>query len=127
MECRCPSCTSSLVKKKGHIHNGKHAFGLFGVEYGSCPAWLHFIMLSIDSAVVIGLILKSSLGWWLGVALFVQQVICQTHWLYQSGWLDTPFQLQIPVPLLCLTALIALVFKRNKFVKLRDGENEIGI
>lgn len=104
-----------------------HAFGLFGVEYGSCPAWLHFIMLSIDSAVVIGLISKSSWGWRLSVALFIQQVVCQTYWLYQSGWLGTPFQLQIPVPLLCLAALIILIFNRNKFVQLQNGKNEVGI
>ena len=23
MECKCPSCSSALVKKNGHIHNGK--------------------------------------------------------------------------------------------------------
>jgi hypothetical protein len=104
-----------------------HAFGLFGIEYCSCPAWLHFIMLSIDSAVVVGLISKSSWGWWLGVVLFVQQVIFQTYSLYQSGWLETPFRLQIPVPLLCLAALIVLLFNRNKFVQSRDGKNEVGI
>ena len=26
MECRCPSCTSSVVKKNGHIHNGKQNY-----------------------------------------------------------------------------------------------------
>src|SRR5690348_8705874 len=26
MECKCPSCTSSLVKKNGHIHNGKQNY-----------------------------------------------------------------------------------------------------
>jgi hypothetical protein len=104
-----------------------HAFGLFGIEYGSCPAWLHLIMLSIDSAVVIGLILKSSWGWRLGVVLFVQQVICQTYWLHQSGWLHTSLRLQLPVPSLCLAALIILLFNKNKFVQLRDGKSEVEI
>ena len=26
MECKCPSCTSTLVKKNGHIHNGKQKY-----------------------------------------------------------------------------------------------------
>jgi transposase-like protein len=26
MECKCPSCSSSLVKKNGHIHNGKQKY-----------------------------------------------------------------------------------------------------
>jgi hypothetical protein len=26
MECKCPSCTSALVKKNGHIHNGKQKY-----------------------------------------------------------------------------------------------------
>ncbi len=26
MECKCPSCTSSLIKKNGHIHNGKQNY-----------------------------------------------------------------------------------------------------
>jgi hypothetical protein len=26
MECKCPSCTSPLVKKNGHIHNGKQNY-----------------------------------------------------------------------------------------------------
>lgn len=26
MECKCPSCSSSLVKKNGHIHNGKQNY-----------------------------------------------------------------------------------------------------
>ena len=26
MECKCPSCTSVLVKKNGHIHNGKQKY-----------------------------------------------------------------------------------------------------
>jgi transposase-like protein len=26
MECKCPSCTSILVKKNGHIHNGKQKY-----------------------------------------------------------------------------------------------------
>ena len=26
MECKCPSCSSTLVKKNGHIHNGKQKF-----------------------------------------------------------------------------------------------------
>ena len=27
MECKCPACTSGLVKKNGHIHNGKQKYG----------------------------------------------------------------------------------------------------
>jgi hypothetical protein len=104
-----------------------HAFALFGIEYGSGPAWLHFIMLSIDSAVVVGLISKFSWGWWLGVVLFVQQVICQTYWLYQSGWLATPFHLQIPVPPLCLTALIILLLNKSKFIRLQSRKNEASV
>jgi DNA-directed RNA polymerase subunit RPC12/RpoP len=26
MECKCPSCSSALVKKNGHIHNGKQKY-----------------------------------------------------------------------------------------------------
>src|SRR5262245_13920244 len=26
MECKCPSCTSNLIKKNGHIHNGKQKY-----------------------------------------------------------------------------------------------------
>ena len=26
MECKCPSCQSTLIKKNGHIHNGKQNF-----------------------------------------------------------------------------------------------------
>jgi DNA-directed RNA polymerase subunit RPC12/RpoP len=26
MECKCPSCSSALVKKNGHIHNGKQNY-----------------------------------------------------------------------------------------------------
>ena len=26
MECKCPSCSSSLIKKNGHIHNGKQNY-----------------------------------------------------------------------------------------------------
>ena len=26
MECKCPSCSSTLVKKNGHIHNGKQKY-----------------------------------------------------------------------------------------------------
>ena len=26
MECKCPSCLSALVKKNGHIHNGKQKY-----------------------------------------------------------------------------------------------------
>ena len=26
MECKCPSCTSVLIKKNGHIHNGKQKY-----------------------------------------------------------------------------------------------------
>ena len=26
MECKCPSCTSALIKKNGHIHNGKQKY-----------------------------------------------------------------------------------------------------
>lgn len=95
-----------------------HALALLGVEYGSSPAWLHLVMLSVDSAVVVGLLLKHSWGWWLAVVLFIQQVICQTYWLYQSGWLESSFRLQIPVPLLCLIALFILIFNKNKFIRM---------
>jgi hypothetical protein len=104
-----------------------HAFGLLGIEYCNAPAWIHFIMLSVDSAVVVGLILKSSWGWWLAIALFIEQVILQTYSLHQLGWLETSLPLQIPVPLLCLTALIILILNKNKFIRLQDGQNEIGI
>jgi IS1 family transposase len=30
MECKCPACTSSLVKKNGHIHNGKQNYRCLG-------------------------------------------------------------------------------------------------
>ena len=95
-----------------------HAFGLLGLEYGSSPSWLHLVMLSIDSTVVIGLMVRSLWGWWLGVILFIQQVICQTYWLYQSGGLDAPW-IQIPVPLLCLAALVILLLNKCTFVQLR--------
>ncbi len=26
MECKCPNCTSNLIKKNGHIHNGKQKY-----------------------------------------------------------------------------------------------------
>lgn len=26
MECKCPACTSNLIKKNGHIHNGKQKY-----------------------------------------------------------------------------------------------------
>ncbi len=26
MECKCPSCSSVLIKKNGHIHNGKQNY-----------------------------------------------------------------------------------------------------
>jgi transposase-like protein len=26
MECKCPSCSSGLVKKNGHVHNGKQNY-----------------------------------------------------------------------------------------------------
>ena len=26
MECKCPSCSSNLIKKNGHIHNGKQKY-----------------------------------------------------------------------------------------------------
>lgn len=26
MECKCPSCLSTLIKKNGHIHNGKQNY-----------------------------------------------------------------------------------------------------
>lgn len=104
-----------------------HAFGLIKIEYCTAPAWIHFIMLSVDSAVVVGLILKSSWGWWLAVALFIEQVILQTYSLHQLGWLESSFPLQIPVPLLCLTALIILVLNKNKFTRSQDGQNETAV
>jgi hypothetical protein len=81
-------------------------------------------MLSIDSAVVIGLMARSLWGWSLGVILFIQQVICQTYWLYQSGGLDAP-RLQSPVPLLCLAALVILLANKSTFVQLQDSEDKI--
>jgi Transposase and inactivated derivatives len=29
-ECKCPSCSSGLVKKNGHIHNGKQNYRCLG-------------------------------------------------------------------------------------------------
>jgi hypothetical protein len=104
-----------------------HAFGLLGIEYHNPPAWIHFVMLSVDIAVVVGLILKSSWGWWLAVALYIEQVILQTYGLHQLGWLRASLPLQIPVPLLCLAALIILVLNKNKFTRLQDGQNEPGV
>ncbi|HAB99602.1 MAG TPA: hypothetical protein DCE71_07265 [Parachlamydiales bacterium] len=94
-----------------------HAFGLLDIEYNTAPAWGHLLMLIIDSAIVIGLFLKVSWGYWLAVALFIQQTICQTYWLSMQGWLDTSFQLNIPVPLLCLAALACLIFYKKVFIE----------
>ncbi len=104
-----------------------HAFGLIKIEYCTAPTWIHLIMLAVDSAVVVGLIAKSTWGWRLAVALFIEQVILQTYSLHQLGWLESSFPLQIPVPLLCLTALIVLVLNKNKFTRLQDGQNETGV
>ena len=96
-----------------------HAFGLLGIEYNGVPTWIHVAMLIIDSAVVIGLLLKTSWGYWLGTALYIEQIILQTYGLYLQGWFDTSFRLNIPVPLLCLAALLALLFYKKTFVKVK--------
>ena len=97
-----------------------HAFGLLGIEYNVAPAWIHFVMLVVDSAVVIGLLLKASWGYWLGVALYIEQIVLQTYGLSMQGWLETPLWLNIPVPLLCLISLLTLLFYKKTFTPIGE-------
>lgn len=92
-----------------------HALGLFGIAYLHAPFWGHLVMLLIDSAVVLGLLLKSSWGYWLGVILYLEQVYIQTLSLHHAGWFASPSHLQIPVPFLCLIALVLLVLNKKSF------------
>jgi hypothetical protein len=95
-----------------------HACGLLGIEYHHNSFLAHLIMLIVDISVVLGLLLKSSWGYWLGILLYIEQVYIQTLSLRQLGWLNSIYRFQIPVPLLCLTALLFLFVYRKEFTKI---------
>lgn len=82
------------------------------------PRANHAFMLVIDFFVVLGLLRRSLLGYWLAILLYVEQSIMQPFWAYESFVEDHGrlFQLLVTSPLV-IAALLVLIFNKPLFVK----------
>ena len=80
---------------------------------------LDLLMLCIDILVVYGLIKKTTWGYWLAIALYLQQSLMQPYWAYQKY--VSHFYIVHPIEyfvasILVISSLLILVFNKQYFV-----------
>jgi len=96
-----------------------HALALLGFSVSNTPTWLHLLMFLIDFAVVVGLYRGLNGGYWLAVALYLQQSVFQGYWAYQNiihaEWQHRYFQVLAAV--LCMISLWILAANKALFVE----------
>ncbi len=85
-----------------------HLLALLGFSFGEQPALIHWMMLIIDSVVVVLLIKRTALGYFLGLLLYVQQTISQTYWAFQVTN-TTSYCIQAVASILCFFSLVSLI------------------
>jgi len=81
-------------------------------------------MFFIDILVVYGLMKKTVWGYWLAVALYLQQSLMQPYWAYQKY--VSHFYIVHPIEyfaasLLVISSLLILIFNKKQFVNHKAG------
>lgn len=98
-----------------------HSLSLLGIKIVNAPLWLHLMMLTVDIAVIIGLNLRSTWGYWLAMALYVQQVTYpEGYWAIVGiirHW-DGLWVMWLTLTL-CIIALGILISRRQLFIAKR--------
>lgn len=95
-----------------------HLAALYGHPLGNAEYLTHVLMFVADVVVFWGLIYKTSWGYYLAVALFLQQSIFQTKWAIGSvglGW-NTMVIAQFVTAGLVVLALVLLTTKRKWYL-----------
>jgi uncharacterized membrane protein len=98
---------------------GIHFFGTLRLFQREVPQANHIIMLIIDMLVVIGLLKRTTWGYWFAVLLYIQQSTMQPYWAYQAYMQGKDFglfQVMITSPAV-IAALFVLVFNKRLFIK----------
>jgi hypothetical protein len=99
-----------------------HLLGLLGIDPQNAPVSAHAVMLVVDSSVVAGLLGRRRWGYWLAVALFVQQTMFQGYWAYRAFVSEAPlWGIQLATPILCLTCLLVLVLRGDLYRPVESG------
>lgn len=95
-----------------------HTCGIFDV-LPQTTFELDLLMLCIDFIVLLSLLLRITLGYYLAIFLYIQQSIMQPYWAYQKYLMQTfsinPIEVFI-TPILVFLSLIILIKNRNMFI-----------
>jgi hypothetical protein len=80
---------------------------------------LDLLMLCIDILVAYGLIKKTTWGYWLAIALYLQQSFMQPYWAYEKYMSN--FYIVHPIEyfaasLLVILSLLILIFNKKQFL-----------
>jgi hypothetical protein len=97
---------------------GLHVLGIFERGIGDAPIKDHFLMLTVDSIALVGILSRKKWGYYFSLALFTYAVISQTYWTIEAIVKKyDAIGLQALMASMCIVVLTVLVTRRDMFVR----------